>query len=283
MPDSPVSLLGGRPPRRPPRLPGKRRVPGLRPRARLLTACVTVFALSSSTLAGCGGSSSGVLTVLAGSALTDVSKELASSYEQAHRGVKVRFELGGSQEMTDRLDEPDPGDVLMTSDEPTMEAAAGYLTGPRRIVALGAMTIAVAPGNPKRIRGLGDLARPRLRVAVGAATNPAGRYARDIFRRAGLTVHWSSEEISVRGVLDRVRTAEADAGLVYITDLRSAPAAVGSVPIPAAQNVTATFPAQAVKGGNEKRARSFVDWLVSGDARKLFNKYGFATPAEGKA
>ncbi|WP_307796512.1 molybdate ABC transporter substrate-binding protein [Actinomadura barringtoniae] len=221
--------------------------------------------------------------MLAGSSLTDVSKELASSYEQSHRGVKVNFELGGSQEMTGRLDEHDAGDVLMTADEPTMDAAARYLTGPRRIVALGSMTIAVTPGNPKRILGLSDLTRPRLRVAVGAATNPAGRYARDIFRRAGLTVHWSSEEISVRGVLDRVRTGEADAGLVYITDLRSAPAAVGSVPIPAAQNVTATFPAQAIKGGNEKRARSFVDWLVSSDARKLFNKYGFATPAEGQA
>lgn len=253
------------------------------PRGRYLIARFALLLLAASTLTGCGESSSGVLTVLAGSALTDVSKELASSYEQAHRGVKVRFELGGSQEMTDRLDEHDPGDVLMTSDEPTMEAATAYLTEPRRIVALGAMTIAVAPGNPKRIRGLGDLARPRLRVAVGAASNPAGRYARDIFQRAGLTVHWSSEEISARAVLDQVRTAEADAGLVYITDLRSAPAAVGSVPIPAAQNITATFPAQAIKGGNEKRARSFVGWLVSADARKLFNKYGFATPAEGKA
>jgi molybdate transport system substrate-binding protein len=253
------------------------------PRVRHLAARITLLALGLGTLAGCGGSSSGTITVLAAASLTDVSTELARTYERAHRDVKVRFQLGGSQEMAERLDdEPDPGDVLMTADEPTMDTVSSSLTGPRRIVALGSMTIAVVPGNPKRIRGLSDLTRPRLRVAVGAAANPAGRYARDIFRRAGLTVHWSSEEISVRGVLDRVRTGEADAGLVYITDLRSAPAAVGSVPIPAAQNVTAVFPAAAIKGGDEKRARSFVGWLVSPEARKLFNKYGFATPAEGQ-
>ncbi|MFD0852826.1 extracellular solute-binding protein, partial [Actinomadura adrarensis] len=100
-----------------------------------------------------------------------------------------------------------------------------------------------------------------------------------VFAKAGLTVRWTSEEISVRAVLDRVRTGEADAGLVYITDLRSAGAAVSSVPIPARDNVTATYLAAAVKDSeHEEQAVSFVAWLTSPTARTLFNKYGFVTP-----
>ncbi|MFG1999535.1 molybdate ABC transporter substrate-binding protein [Spirillospora sp. NPDC048911] len=250
---------------------------------------VTVFATLLPTLAlgaaGCGGSSGHTtLTVLAGSSLTDVAAELGAAYQHEHRDVTVRFMFGGSQEMAGRVADRDPGDVLMTADEASMDAVGRYLTGRRRIVALGSLTIAVAPGNPKRIRGLRDLGRRGLRVAVGASTVPAGRYAREVFSRAGLTVRWTSEEISSRAVLDRVRGGEADAGLVYITDLRSAGAAASSVPIPANENVTATYPAMAVKDtDNEERALPFVTWLTSPTARKLFNKHGFATPATSSA
>ncbi|MEU5878400.1 molybdate ABC transporter substrate-binding protein [Spirillospora sp. NPDC047279] len=254
------------------------------PLRRHVTAFAALIATLAALAAGCGRApGEGTLTVLMPSSLTDVGRELGAAYRREHRDVKMKPVYGGSQEMAERVDDHNPGDVLVTADETSMNAVAEHLTGPRRVVALGSMTIAVAPGNPQRIRGPRDLTRRGLRVAVGAGTVPVGRYAREVFARAGVTVRWTSEEVSARAVLDRVRGGEADAGIVYITDLRSAGAAASSVPIPADDNVTATYPAMAVKDGADlDQARSFVAWLSSPTARALFNKHGFSTPAPGR-
>ncbi|WP_131740549.1 molybdate ABC transporter substrate-binding protein [Actinomadura roseirufa] len=251
------------------------------PRRRRRRASVLLALLAPSALAaGCGGSSGPVtLTVLAASSLTEVFAEMGVAYHQANPDVRVRFEFGGSQEMAARLSEHDRGDVLVTADTASMDEAASHLSARRAIVTHNLMTIALVSGNPKGIRGLQDLTRPGLRIAVGAATVPVGRYARQVFARAGVTVRWTSEEISARAVLDQVRSGESDAGLVYITDLRSAGATASSVPIPAAQNVVASYPAAAVKGGDRTRAaEAFVTWLTGADAQRLFAKYGFPSP-----
>lgn len=250
-------------------------------RRRLLAAAMVPLLALGAVVGGCGDASDRTtLTVLAASSTREVMRELGVAYHREHRGVQVRFTFDGSQEMAARLEERGAGDVLVTADEETMNGADEHLTGRRRVIAHNSMTIVVRPGNPRRIRGLRDLARPGLRVAVAAAPVPAGRYARKIFAGAGITVRSSSEEISARAVLDRVRTGDADAGLVYITDLKSAGVAAGSVAIPALENVTATYAAAAVRdGANEEEAASFVSWLTSSVARDLFNKYGFVTPA----
>ncbi|GAA4062374.1 MULTISPECIES: molybdate ABC transporter substrate-binding protein [Actinomadura] len=256
------------------------------PRRRRLAACaVLVLLCLAGTAGGCGRSSGPrTLTVLAASSLTEVLGELTTAYTQTHRDVRMQTVFGGSQEMAARLEDRGTGDVLITADETTMNDAEADLTGPRRVVAHNSMTIAVAPGNPRRIRDLSSLTRPGLRIAIGAESVPAGRYARQLLARAGLTVRWTSEEINVRAVLDRVRTGEADAGLVYITDLRSAGIATSSVPIPAGQNVTATYPAAVVKDSAHARdAGDFVAWLTSPTARALFHKYGFVLPEAPQA
>ncbi|WP_030175697.1 molybdate ABC transporter substrate-binding protein [Spirillospora albida] len=248
------------------------------PRWRRVRAFALVALLLPST--SCGGPDGPVtLTVLATASLSEVFGEIEAAYRHDHPGVRLRFEYGGSQEMADRLPERGAGDVLVTADQTTMHKARRYLTGRRRVIAHTSLTIAVAPGNPRRIRGLHDLTRPGLRVVGGAAIVPVGRYTRSVLAGAGLTVRWSSEEISARAVLDRVRAGEADAGLVYVTDLASAGAAASSVPIPADRNVTASFPAAAVRDGDhEEAAGAFVSWLVTPAAQRLFHKYGFVTP-----
>lgn len=251
------------------------------PRRRRFRASALLVALAVAGLgAGCGGSSGPTtLTVLATSSLTEVFDEIATAYAQEHPGVRLRFEFGASPEMADRLSDHDPGDVLVTADKASMNEADEYLAGRRRVIAHDSLTIAVGPGNPRRIRDLRDLTRRGLRVAVGAWTVPVGRYTRQVLAKAGLSVRWSSQEISARAVLDRVRSGEADAGIVYVTDLRSAGVAASSVPIPADVNVTAAFPAAAVRDGDhEKEAGAFVSWLITPAAQKLFNKYGFVTP-----
>jgi molybdate transport system substrate-binding protein len=247
-----------------------------RARARALLLPLAVLGLVS----GCGGTSGPVtLTVLASSSLTEVFGEMGTAYGQSHPDVRLRPEFGGSAEMAERLSERDPADVLATADTVSLNTADRRLDGHRRSIANNALTIAVGPGNPKGIRGLADLERRGLRVVVGAPTVPIGRYTRQVLAKAGVTVRSNAEEISSRAVLDQVRTGDADAGIVYITDLRSAGIAAGSVPIPANENVTATYSAAAVKDGpHQQKADEFVSWLVTPEAQRLFNKYGFATP-----
>ncbi|QKG26166.1 molybdenum ABC transporter substrate-binding protein [Actinomadura verrucosospora] len=230
--------------------------------------------------AGCGGSSGPVtLTVLASSSLTEVFGEMSAAYRQSHPDVRLAPEFGGSAEMADKLSEHDPGDVLATADTVSLNQADPYLDGHRRAIAATGLTIAVGPGNPRRIRGLADLDRRGMRVVAGAPSVPIGRYTRQAFAKAGVALQTTAEEISSRAVLDRIRVGDADAGVVYITDLRSAGVAVSSVPIPANENVTATYSAAAVKdGAHRDDADEFVSWLVTPEAQRLFNKYGFTTP-----
>ncbi|MES9542977.1 MULTISPECIES: molybdate ABC transporter substrate-binding protein [unclassified Actinomadura] len=251
------------------------------PRRRRLRASALLAALVLPALgAGCGDSSGRVtLTVLATSSMTEVLGEIGTAYQQENPDVRVRFAFGGTPEIADRLAEHEPPDVLVTADGASMDEEREHLGGRRRVIAHDSLTIAVGPGNPRRVRDLRDLARPGLRVAVGAGTVPVGRYTRQVLARAGVQVRWTSEETSARAVLDRIRAGEADAGLVFITDLRSAGIAASSVPIPADLNVTAAFPAAAVRGGeHEDTADAFVSWLLTPGAQRLFNKYGFVTP-----
>ncbi|XRQ03538.1 molybdate ABC transporter substrate-binding protein [Actinomadura welshii] len=230
--------------------------------------------------AGCGGSSAPTtLTVLATASLKEAFREIGTAYGHANPGVRLEFEFGALPEMTGRLSGQDPGDVLVTADLAGMDEAEDFLGEGRRIVAQTSLSIAVGPGNPRRIRGLRDLARPGLQVVVGADTVPVGRYTHRVLAKAGVRVHLSSKVISARAVLDRVRAGEADAGIVYITDLRSAGVAVSSVPIPADVNATAAFPAATVRDGDhEEDAAAFISWLTTPAAQKLFNKHGFVTP-----
>lgn len=252
------------------------------PRWLRLFAGPSLIVAFAGLASGCSTSSGPVtLTVLAASSLTDVMNELGATYQQTRPNARVRAAYGGSQEMVAKIADHQSGDVLVTADEESLKDVTRSLDGRPRIVARNSLTIAVRPGNPKRLRSPFDLVRPGLKVVTGGPIVPVGRYAQQLFAHAGLTVRTSSQEISSRAVLDRVRAGEADAGVVYVTDLRSAGVAAGNVPIPAAMNVTASYPAAVVRGGHTKQAEAFVTWLTSPAARSLFGKYGFAAPAAG--
>ncbi|MFD0899926.1 molybdate ABC transporter substrate-binding protein [Actinomadura sediminis] len=248
------------------------------PRRRGALACVPLALLALT--AACGGSSGGTtLTVYAASSLTEVFGEMEAAYEHAVPDVDVSLVFGGSLEMAGRLSDLSPADVLVTADAASMNRADAHLGGRRRTVAHNSLTIAVAPGNPLRVRGVADLARPGLRTAAGAGSVPSGRYTARLLRNAGVAVRWTSVEVSARAVLDRVRAGEADAGVVYLTDMRAAGVAASGVPIPADLNVVTSYPAAVVEGGGQERAANgFVSWLTGSTARALFHKHGFPVP-----
>jgi molybdate transport system substrate-binding protein len=240
---------------------------------------LAVFVAATLALAGCGiasGDERITLRVLAASSLTDAFGELGAAYRSANRHVtSVQFEFAGSQEVAGDVADREQADVLATADDVSMDIAAEHVTD-RQAFAHGSMTIAVAPGNPHRIRQVADLADSRLRVVLGSPMVPVGRYATQVLTKAGVTVRPKSEEADARTVLTRVRTGAADAGIVYVTDMRSAGVSAMSVPIPVQQNVTATyFAAAARQSRHGSAAKDFVTWLHSPNATTILRKYGF--------
>lgn len=240
---------------------------------------LAVLVATALVLAGCGVASGDeriTLRVLAASSLTDAFTELGAAYKTANRHVtRVEFEFAGSQEVAGDVEDREHADVLATADGTSMDIAAHRISR-RRAFAQNAMTIAVAPGNPHHVHRLADLANPRLRVVLGGPIVPVGRYAAQVLAKAGVTVRPSSEEADARTVLTRIRTGAADAGIVYVTDMRSAGVSASSVPIPAQQNVTATYFAAAVgRSAHGSAAQDFVTWLGSPTAETILRKYGF--------
>lgn len=248
---------------------------------RRTTKRVVAALLVSMSAAACGSSGASertTLTVLAAASLTDVSGDLAGAYERAHPDVRLRISLAGSQELASQVRQGVPADVLVTADLATMRAL-GDRVRDGTVVATNRLTIVVTPGNPQAVGSLADLGRPGLVVVLAAPDVPAGRYARDVLDRADVDVIARSEEPDVRAVLTRVRLGEADAGIVYTTDAATAGGDVGTVSIPADDNVTASYPAAVVRTTEHpEEAAAFVEWLTSTGASRAFGRAGFGAP-----
>ena len=141
------------------------------------------------------------------------------------------------------------------------------------------LEIVVAPGNPKGVKGLADLARSDLKVVLEDPSVPAGKYGRQALDKHGVKVNPVSLELDVKSELQKVETGEADAGIVYVTDVKSAGTRATGVPIPADQNVVATYPVAVVKAStNHSLAQAFVDQLISGMGQDALKARGFLSP-----
>lgn len=247
--------------------------------AALLAAVSAALAVG---LGGCGGSGRAdnrvTLTVLAASSLTDAADGLTTAYGRTEPGVRLRFSLAGSQELASQVRQGAPADVIVTADEKTM-TGLGDDVRDATVVAHNRLTIVVGKGNPKHVTGLADLARHDVVTVLAAPQVPVGRYSRAALAAAGVTLTPASEEPDVRAVLTRVRLGEADAGIVYVTDARSAGSDVTTVPIPAAFDQAATYPAAVVAASEHRAAAAaFVRWLASPAGTQVLARSGFEGP-----
>ncbi len=202
--------------------------------ALLVLATLALAAAACGAASGSSASSGGEpreISVFAASSLTDAFTRLGEDFTAAHPGVTVTFNFAGSNDLVTQLQQGAPADVLATADTRSMEAA-GDLAGAPQAFAGNKLVIAVAPGNPEHITGLADLAREDLKVVLAAPEVPAGKYAEEVLAEAGVTVKPVSLEVSVKGVVTKVSLGEADAGIVYATDVDAAQGKLEGVAIP---------------------------------------------------
>jgi molybdate transport system substrate-binding protein len=189
--------------------------------------------------------------------------------------VKVVFSFAGSQDLVAQIEQGAPADVLATADTSTMRKLTGRTSTPAEF-ATNSLAVAVAPGNPFGVTGLASLADPELKVVLVAPEVPAGRYAEQVLARAGVKVGPVSLETTVKGVVTKVALGEADAGVVYASDVEAAGGRIDGVSIPADENVTAVYPIAVLEdAGSKFMAGQFVDYVLSDDGQQTLLSHGF--------
>jgi molybdate transport system substrate-binding protein len=246
----------------------------------------TATAIAATGIASCAHSETAQarsITVFAAASLHNVFTELGKRFEAQHPGTSVRFTFAGSPTLVAQLDQGARGDVLASADEANMQRAKeGHLVGDAQIFATNRLVVVTAPGNPKHIARLADLADPDLAVVVCAPQVPCGALAGKVEAKAGVVVRARSQEPSVADVLAKVVAGEADAGLVYSTDASAAGGAVSSVPVPEGDSLATRYPIavldQAKGGPRETAAQAFVELVLGPHGQEVFGNAGFGKP-----
>ena len=237
--------------------------------------------LATLALLGCsscaGNPPSGGVSVFAAKSLTEALTASATALQAEGPNVHVTFNFAGTQALVQQLQQGSPADVFASADTANMAKvhAAGLVDAPVTF-ARNTLEIAVAKGNPKHVTALADLGRPDLLVVLADPSVPAGKYAQEALRKATTSAQPKSLELDVKAALAKVAAGEADATIVYATDIKAAPSSVTGVAIADEHNVIATYPVAVVKAAKNKRAAdAFVKFLVSNRGQAVLRDHGF--------
>jgi molybdate transport system substrate-binding protein len=231
------------------------------------------------------------LTVFAAASLTDAFGEMAHRFETAHPGVKVRLSFAGSQQLAAQLAQGARADVFAPADRRWMDDARahGRVDGEPRAFARNALAVIVPAANPARIGRIADLSRPGVKLVLCAVSVPAGRHARELLARleaapgcgpgwvARVLANVVSEEDNVRGVVGKVQLGEADAGIVYRSDV-TVPLrrAVRALDVPDSLNVLAEYPiAVMADAAAMGAAHAFADYVCGAEGQATLERHGF--------
>ena len=237
-------------------------------------------------VAACGGgqqqlSGSTTLTVLAAASLSGALGEIGQRFHSAHQDVQTKMSFGASSTLGAQIAQGAPADVFASADDPSMATVtkASLVDGSPHVFARNRLAVIVGRGNPKGIHGLQDLARNDLVVVLCAPQVPCGRYARQSLGKAGVTVKPKSDEADVKSVVSKVVAGEADAGIVYVTDITATAGKADAVDIPAPDNVEASYPIAVISSSpNRAAARNFVDFVTRSEGQQVLQRFGFQSP-----
>jgi molybdate transport system substrate-binding protein len=261
--------------------------------ATLLAACALATGLAgcASGTPGAGGSSaagtaaagapSGTVTVFAAASLKSAFTKIAAGFEARNPGTKVALNFAGSSDLVTQITQGAPADVVASADIRNMARLtdAKLIDGTASNFATNVLAIAVPPSNPASISSFADLAKPGVKVVVCAPQVPCGAATETVEKATGTTLTPVSEESSVTGVLGKVTSGEADAGIVYVTDIRTAGDKVKGIPFAESDTAVNTYPIATVgTSKNKDLAGAFIAMVTGSEGKKVLADAGFGTP-----
>lgn len=237
------------------------------------------------------------LTVMAAASLTEPFQEIGKAFEAAHPNVTVEFNFAGSQTLADQLDQGAAADVFASASKSYMDAAvkSGRVSQDAvKTFAMNKLVVIFPKDNPAQITSLADLIKPGIKIDLASQDVPVGKYALTFLDNAskdetlGATYkddflkNVVSYEDNVKAVLTKVSLGEADAGIVYISDISGDYAdKVGKLYIPDTLNAIASYPIAAIaNSASPDMAQAFVDMVLSSDGQATLNKYNFFPAAD---
>lgn len=258
----------------------------------LLLAVVIVLLAACSAAAPEAGKTPESLVVFAAASLTDAFEELAGKFEAENPGVEVVLNFAGSQQLAQQLGQGAAADVFASANNAQMRAAieAGRVVSGTQQVFVGNRLVVVTPANsPAGLASLQDLAQPGIKLVLAAKEVPVGGYALDFLEKAGASSQFVpgyddavlanvvSYEENVKAVLSKVVLGEADAGIVYSSDVTPDVAAqVVRIQIPDELNTLAAYPiAPIVDAPNPELARRFLELVLSPEGQAVLASHGF--------
>jgi molybdate transport system substrate-binding protein len=253
-----------------------------------MSRALAVIASLALLLPACGGSGSerSELTVLAAASLTGAFTRIGAEFEQANPDVTVRFSFGPSDGLATQILEGAPADVFAPASPKYMDQVRSDGPGvtDQAEFARNTLAVIVPSDDPAHVGSLDDLARPGIKLVLAAGGVPAGEYAREILANAGIQrealANVVSNEEDVKGVVQKVLLGEADAGIVYRTDVTpDISARVREIPIPDGVNVIATYPIAVIDGSDHAPAAEAFVRFVTGPGQATLRTFGFLPPS----
>ncbi len=237
------------------------------------------------------------LHVFAAASLTDAFSEIGKRFEAAHPGASVVFNFAASQQLAQQISEGAPADVFASANKKQMDVvieAGEVLSGTQRTFVKNRLVVIFPSDNPAGVAELEDLAKSGLKLVLAAQEAPVGQYSLDFLDKASADPAYGaafkddvlknvvSYEDNVKAVLTKVSLGEADAGIVYTSDITGDMAGkVDRLDIPDGLNVIASYPIATVKeSSNPDLAQAFIDLVLLPEGQDILANYGFIPAAE---
>ena len=247
----------------------------------VLLALAGCFIGTESSGPGPRGGVSGDLTVFAAASLTESFTKIGKDFEAANPGAKVTFNFAGSSALATQINQGAPADVFASAAPANMKAVtdAGNADGTPVTFVKNQLVIAVPKGNTEGVKGLADLTKAGVKVALCAEQVPCGAAAKKALDAAGVKLTPVTLEQDVKAALSKVKLGEVDAALVYRTDAKAAASDVDGVEFPESAGAVNDYPIVVLKTApNRAGATAFVAYVMSDKGRAALSAAGFQAP-----
>ena len=230
--------------------------------------------------ASCVQSSTQKVTVFAASSLQGAFDQLGSEFANSHPEYEVTFSFDSSTQLSQQIIDGAPADVFASADTSNMDLLVlnDEIAGTPAVFTTNHLQILVALSATDRIHSLADLSSPDVVVVLAAPDVPLGRYTVKALTAAGVTVSPASYETSASGVVSKISSGEADAGIVYTSDVVSAGSTAVGISIPLDANVEVLYPMALTRRGKEHPgAVEWMKFVLSGRGQEVLQQYGFSS------